>query len=230
MSTLVSFIERATELRSGVDGLGLHWKQLLASSWMATDGTAIKVIVPKLPAAHNGYVDLYRNDELAAFQYEPTKDGDVVVAKLRPFRGTLTADAKHRSNDVFASGCLVEAGCNEHGRRKTRERVEVVDPSQESGPVDAGALLELGPPPDLGLLGGLWFCQSRRRGLSRACVGARTPFVRRNDARATAPGGQVASGGRLRHGTLKALSRVAQFAGCSTIGAAGQCRESCVSN
>jgi hypothetical protein len=32
MSTLVSFIERAADLLSGVDGL--HWKQLLASSWM----------------------------------------------------------------------------------------------------------------------------------------------------------------------------------------------------
>jgi transposase len=119
MSTLVSFIERAADLLSGVDGL--HWKQLLASAWMATDGTGIKVIVPKLPAAHNGYVELYRNDELAVFQYEPTKDGDVVAAKLRPFRGTLTADAEHRFNDVFASGCVVEAGCNAHGRRKFRD-------------------------------------------------------------------------------------------------------------
>jgi len=119
MSTLVSFIERAADLLSGVDGL--HWKQLLASSWMATDGTGIKVIVPKLPAAHNGYLELYRNDELAVFQYEPTKDGDVVAAKLRPFRGTLTADAEHRFNDVFASGCVVEAGCNAHGRRKFRD-------------------------------------------------------------------------------------------------------------
>ena len=119
MSTLVSFIERAADLLSGVDGL--HWKQLLASSWMATDGTGLKVIVPKLPAAHNGYIELYRNDELAVFQYEPDKSGDVVVAKLRPFRGTLTADAEHRFNDVFASGRVLEAGCNAHGRRKFRD-------------------------------------------------------------------------------------------------------------
>jgi len=119
MSTLVSFIERAADLLSGIDGL--HWKHLLASSWMATDGTGIKVIVPKLPAAHNGYLELYRNDELAVFQYEPTKDGDVVAAKLRPFCGTLTADAEHRFNDVFASGRVIEAGCNAHGRRKFRD-------------------------------------------------------------------------------------------------------------
>lgn len=119
MSTLVTFIERAADLLSGIDGL--HWKQLLASSWMATDGTGIKVIVPKLPAAHNGYIELYRNDELAVFQYEPTKSGDIVAAKLRPFRGTLTADAEHRFNDVFASGRVIEAGCNAHGRRKFRD-------------------------------------------------------------------------------------------------------------
>ena len=58
MSTLVTLIERASELLSGVDGL--HWKQLLASPWMATDGTGLKVLVPKLPVAHNGYVELYR--------------------------------------------------------------------------------------------------------------------------------------------------------------------------
>jgi transposase len=119
MGSLVKFIERAADLLSGIDGL--HWKQLLASSWMATDGTGLKVIVPELPVAHNGYIELYRNDELAVFQYEPSKSSDVVVAKLRPFRGTLTADAEHRFNDVFASGQVIEAGCNAHGRRKFRD-------------------------------------------------------------------------------------------------------------
>ena len=51
MSTLVTLIERAAELLSGIDGL--HWKQLLASPWMATDGTGLKALVPKLPVAHN---------------------------------------------------------------------------------------------------------------------------------------------------------------------------------
>jgi hypothetical protein len=119
MSTLVTFIERAADLLSGIDGL--HWRHLLASSWMATDGTGLKVIVPELPVAHNGYIELYRNEELAVFQYEPTKSGDIVAAKLRPFHGTLTADAEHRFNDVFASGRVIEAGCNAHGRRKFRD-------------------------------------------------------------------------------------------------------------
>jgi transposase len=135
MSTLVSFIERAADLLSGIDGL--HWKQLLASSWMATDGTGLKVIIPSLPAAHNGYVELYRNDEVAVFQYEADKSGEAVAAKLRPFEGILTADAEHRFNDVFASGRVVEAGCNAHGRRKFRD----AEATQPVLAVEGGAFL-----------------------------------------------------------------------------------------
>lgn len=119
MGTLVGFVERAADLLAPIDGL--HWKQLLADSWMATDGTGLKVLVPKLPAAHNGYIELYRNRDCAVFQYAADKGSDDVVAKLRPFRGTLTADAEHRFNAVYASGDVIEAGCNAHGRRKFRD-------------------------------------------------------------------------------------------------------------
>lgn len=119
MSTLVGFIERAADLLAPVDGY--HWHTLLASRWMATDGTGLKVLIPKLPTAHNGYIELYRNRELAVFQYEPDKAAEGVVAKLQPFRGTLTADAEHRFNAVYATGRVVEAGCNAHGRRKFRD-------------------------------------------------------------------------------------------------------------
>jgi hypothetical protein len=82
MGTLVNFVERAADLLAPVDGV--HWKQLLAGSWMATDGTGLKVIVPGLPTAHDGYLELYRDDARAVFQYEPTKAGDDVVAKRAP--------------------------------------------------------------------------------------------------------------------------------------------------
>lgn len=119
MGTLVGFVERAADLLAPIDGL--HWKQLLASAWMATDGTGLKVLVPKLPTAHNGYIELYRNRECAVFQYAADKGSDDVVAKLQPFHGTLTADAEHRFNAVYASGKVVESGCNAHGRRKFRD-------------------------------------------------------------------------------------------------------------
>jgi len=54
MGTLVGFVERAADQLAPIDGL--HWKKLLASPWMATDGTGIKVLIPGLSAAHDGYV------------------------------------------------------------------------------------------------------------------------------------------------------------------------------
>jgi transposase len=119
MGSLVSFVERAADLLAPIDGL--HWKRLLSRSWMATDGTGLKVIVPGLPAAHDGYIELYRDTECAVFQYAAHKGADEVVAKLAPFRGTLTADAEHRFNAVYATGRVIEAGCNAHGRRKFRD-------------------------------------------------------------------------------------------------------------
>jgi transposase len=131
MSTLVTFVERAADLLAPIDGL--HWRTLLSSSWMATDGTGIKVLVPGLSAAHDGYVELYRNAECAVFQYAAHKGSDDVVAKLQPFRGTLTADAEHRYNAVYATGRVVEAGCNAHGRRKFRDAEQTQPVLAEEG-------------------------------------------------------------------------------------------------
>jgi transposase len=119
MGTLVNFVERAADALAPVDGV--HWKQLLAGSWMATDGTGLKVIVPGLPFAHDGYLELYRDETHAVFQYEPTKASEDIVAKLASFTGTLTADAEHRFNAVYKTGRVIEAGCNAHGRRKFRD-------------------------------------------------------------------------------------------------------------
>ena len=72
MSTLVGFIERGADLLEAINGH--HWRLLLAGAWMATDGTGLKVLVPTLKAAHNGYLEVYRRDDLVVMQYEPTKD------------------------------------------------------------------------------------------------------------------------------------------------------------
>jgi transposase len=135
MGTLVSLIERAADLLAPVDGL--HWRQLLAGSWMATDGTGLKVLVPGLPKAHNGYLELYRNRELAVFQYSPDKNGDRVAAMLRAFRGKLTADAESRFNAVFERDDVLETGCNAHGRRKFRD----AEDSQPVLAVEGGSYL-----------------------------------------------------------------------------------------
>jgi transposase len=135
MGTLVSMIERAADLLAPVDGV--HWQQLLRSRWMATDGTGLKVLVPGLETAHNGYLELYRNDSLAVFQYEPDKAGDNLLSKLRPFQGTLVADAEHRFNDLYLDGRVIEAGCNAHARRKFRD----AEGAQPLLAVEGGAFL-----------------------------------------------------------------------------------------
>ncbi len=126
MGTLVSFIERAADLLAPIDGL--HWQQLLASAWMATDGTGLKVLIPGLPEAHDGYIELYRNLSCAVFQYAATKASEDLEAKLKPFCGTLTADAEHRLNGVYLDGRVIEAGCNAHGVRKF-EDAEATQPT-----------------------------------------------------------------------------------------------------
>lgn len=135
MSSLVSFIERAADLLAPIDRL--HWTQLLGSRWMATDGTGLKVLVPGLPAAHNGYIELYRNRDCAVFQYEADKASEHLASKLQRFRGTLTADAEHRHNVAFASGLVLEAGCNAHGRRKFRD----AEQTQPTLAAEGGAFL-----------------------------------------------------------------------------------------
>jgi hypothetical protein len=55
------------------------------------------------------------------FQYSPDKSGEGVLAKLARFRGTLTADAEHRFNGLYATRRVTESGCNAHGRRKFRD-------------------------------------------------------------------------------------------------------------
>jgi hypothetical protein len=83
MGRLVSFVDRAADLLAPIDGL--HWRKLLASSWIAADGTGIKVLLRGLSSAHDGYVELYRNQGCAAFQYAAHKGSDDVVDKLAPF-------------------------------------------------------------------------------------------------------------------------------------------------
>ena len=63
-----------------------------------------------------GLVEQYRRDG-----QDPQVVCDAVVSKLAPFSGTITADAEYRFNALYASGRVIESGCNAHGRRKFRD-------------------------------------------------------------------------------------------------------------
>jgi hypothetical protein len=71
MGTLVSLIERAADLLALIDAL--HWRQLISGTWMATDVTGLKVLIPQLPVAHNGYIELYRNQERSRIVRDDTR-------------------------------------------------------------------------------------------------------------------------------------------------------------
>ena len=105
-SLLVTLVERAADIlgRGGRRAL----EQLLAGPWMPSDGTALKVIVPELAGTHNGYIEVYRRDGLAVFQYEPDKAADNLPREVATYNGPLVADAEHRYNAVFETGCIIE--------------------------------------------------------------------------------------------------------------------------
>lgn len=116
MGTAVRFVEQAADLLAAIDGV--HWKQLKESGLMMTDGTHLNVVVKGVPGTHRGYLEVYLNGSTVVFQYEPEKGGETVAAKLKDYKGFLIADAEHRFNEVFATGAVIEVGCNAHGRRK----------------------------------------------------------------------------------------------------------------
>jgi transposase len=130
MSFLVSQVERAADLLEAIDGE--HWKELLAGSHLATDGTGFKVQIPEV-GLHHGILEVYHWDDRVVFQYEATKHGDAVKSKLAKFEGTLLVDAESRYDQVFGE-TITEAGCNAHGRRKFRD-AETVQPllAEEGG-------------------------------------------------------------------------------------------------
>jgi hypothetical protein len=68
-----------------------------------------------------GSSELCRNREVAVFQYEADKTSDAVVAKLQPFRGTLTADAEDRFNAVYTTASSSwPVSCSERARLSAR--------------------------------------------------------------------------------------------------------------
>ena len=126
ISFFVTQVQAAARLLDVEDGE--HWKQLLAGSWMRSDGTSLKVIVPDLAGTHKGHIEVFCRDETVVFQYEHDKKGETIVGKLGKFRGLLQVDAEHRYNGLFEPGLgIIEIGCNAHGFRKF-EAAQAVQP------------------------------------------------------------------------------------------------------
>ena len=88
---------------------------------MASDGAGIKVLVPALETAHNGYIELYRRDDVAVLQYEPDKAARTCSPSFGSSRN-LTCGRRACFNALYESGCGFDrAGCSAHARRKFRD-------------------------------------------------------------------------------------------------------------
>jgi len=122
-SFLVSQIGRASDLLEAIDGE--HWKQLLASAWMATDATGLKVQV-RGHGLHHGHLEVYHSGDIVVFQYEREKGGETQADKLAKFEGALLVDAESRYNETMRRYPKIrECNCNAHPRRKLRDAEKV---------------------------------------------------------------------------------------------------------
>ena len=87
---------------------------------MATDATGLKVLIPKLPVTHDGYLEVYRREAWRIFQYEPTRAPRRRRRSWRPSR-VCWPPTPSTGTTQSSRAALLEAGCNAHGRRKLRD-------------------------------------------------------------------------------------------------------------
>lgn len=121
MGTLVSLIERASDLVAPIDGE--HLKQLRAGALMAFDGTGLKVLIDGYEGAWDGYFEVFTRDELTVFQFDVTKHADRLRRRMLEYSGFLVCDAESRNGAGAPRATL--AHCNAHPLRKLREAVSV---------------------------------------------------------------------------------------------------------
>lgn len=118
MSFLVSQTAHAARLLEAIDGE--HWKQLLASNQLATDGTNFKVQIRGAGLQH-AYLEVYHHQDVVVFQFELEKSGATQASKLTLFEGVLLVDAESRYNETAALPGVIEANCHAHPRRKLKD-------------------------------------------------------------------------------------------------------------
>jgi len=121
MGSLVSLVERASDLVATIDGE--HLKQLRAGALMAFDGTGLKVLIDGYEGAWDGYFEVFTRDELTVFQFDVTKHADRLQRRMQEFAGFLVCDAESRNSAGAPKATL--AHCNAHPLRRLREAVSV---------------------------------------------------------------------------------------------------------
>ena len=102
-------------------------RHVLGASKLHADDTPVPVLAPGLGKTKTGRLWTYVRDDRPAsdttppavwFAYSPDRKGEHPQAHLRPFTGTLQADAYAGFEAVYATGRVREAACWAHVRRK----------------------------------------------------------------------------------------------------------------
>lgn len=115
------------------------WKQLSMVSALQADETPVKILNPE----KKGYMWLYHcylpGKRFILFDFNLSRSGDVVNARLKDFKGLLQTDAYSGYSQQRKRKDIVSLGCWDHARRKFTDVVKACG-NNKSG--KAGKMLE----------------------------------------------------------------------------------------
>lgn len=124
-ATLADWVGAASQLLAPlVEALRRH---VMGAAKLHADDTPVPVLEPGAGKTKTGRLWTYVRDDRPAgdatppavwFAYSPDRKGEHPQAHLRPFTGTLQADAYAGFDPVYATGRVREAACWAHVRRK----------------------------------------------------------------------------------------------------------------
>jgi len=124
-STLADWVGDCSRLLSPlVEALGRH---VMATGKLHADDTPGPVLEPGRSKTRTGRLWTYVRDDRPSgstdppavlFRYSPDRKGEHPKLHLKGFTGVLQADAYAGFNDLYDRGCILEAGCWAHVRRK----------------------------------------------------------------------------------------------------------------
>ena len=124
-STLADWVAQAARLLSPLaEAIGRY---VVAADKVHGDDTPIRVLGGAGAKARTGRLWVYVRDDRPSgdtsppavwFQYSANRKGEHPVRHLRHFKGILQADAFAGYHPLYKDGCVVEAACWSHARRK----------------------------------------------------------------------------------------------------------------
>lgn len=145
-ATLAAWVGQASDLFDPlVEALGRHVR---SAEKLHADDTPVPVLDPGRGKTKTGRLWTYVRDDRPAssrappavwYRYSPNRKAEHPQAHLRDYTGILQADGYSGFGPLYQQGCIVEAGCWAHSRRKFYD-IHVANQS----PVAAEAIRRIG--------------------------------------------------------------------------------------